>query len=502
MNTTLPIAVIGAGPVGLAAAAHLIQRGETPLVFEAGNEIAAGVRSWGHVRLFSPWRWCLDKAAVALLEAHGWQTPDLEHLPTGHELIDDYLLPLAQLPALRTQIHLGARVIAVSRRRTDKLKDAGRADAPFVVQVEIDGHTERFTVRAVIDAAGTWATPNPIGADGLAAPGEADNAAHIAYGIPDVLGAARGRYAGKRVAVIGAGHSAINAILDLAELYNSAPQTHITWVLRKANVAATYGGGENDQLPARGELGLRIQRLVEAGAIEVVAPFFTTAIERVDAKLRLVGETPQGDRSLLVDEVIGATGARPDLSFVREVRLDLDAGVEAPRALAPLIDPNLHSCGTVRPHGEKELRQPDAGYYIVGMKSYGRAPTFLMATGYEQVRSIVAALVGDWESAAEVQLELPETGVCTVSAAFDGSGLGIGSACCAPPAKDAPAVAVELLPFTMLSTPATVESDSCCGVTSCCTEDAPVAADACCTSANKAEVIALEGTAKAGSCCG
>jgi cation diffusion facilitator CzcD-associated flavoprotein CzcO len=490
MNTTLPVAIIGAGPVGLAAAAHLIQRGETPLLFEAGTEIAASVRSWGHVRLFSPWRWCLDKAAVALLEADGWQTPDLDHLPTGHELIDRYLLPLAQLPTLRTQIHLGARVTAVSRRRIDKLKDAGREDAPFVVQVEIDGHTERFLVRAVIDAAGTWTTPNPIGADGLAAPGEAENATRIAYGIPDVLGREQARYAGKRVAVIGGGHSAINAILDLAELHDSAPQTHITWVLRKQNVSATYGGGENDQLPGRGQLGLRIQRLVEAGAIEVVTPFFTTAIERADAQLRLVGDTPQGERSLLVDEVIGATGARPDLSFLREVRLDLDPSVEAPRALAPLIDPNLHSCGTVRPHGEKELRQPDAGYYVVGMKSYGRAPTFLLATGYEQVRSIVAALVGDWEAAAEVQLDLPETGVCSVSAAFDGRELGIGSACCATPAQDAPAVAVELLPLTMLSTPASAEDGSCCGVTACCTPD------------KKVEVFALQGTAKADSCCG
>ena len=117
------------------------------------------------------------------------------------------------------------------------------------------------------------------------------------------------------------------------------------------------------------------------------------------------------------DEVIAATGFRPDLTLLGELRLDLDDRVEAARALAPLIDPNLHSCGSVPPHGVDELSHPDAGFYMVGMKSYGRAPTFLLRTGYEQVRSVVAALAGDWEAARRVELVLPETGVCNRSAA-------------------------------------------------------------------------------------
>jgi len=114
-----------------------------------------------------------------------------------------------------------------------------------------------------------------------------------------------------------------------------------------------------------------------------------------------------------IDEMVVSTGFRPDISFLDEVRLNLDEAVESTKALAPLIDPNFHSCGTVRPHGEAELRQPEKNFYIVGMKSYGRAPTFLLATGYEQVRSIVAYLTGDEASAKEVQLVLPETGVCS-----------------------------------------------------------------------------------------
>jgi hypothetical protein len=384
------------------------------------------------------------------------------------------------------------------------MKDAGRTEAPFVVQVLINGEEERFLVRAVIDASGTWTAPNPIGADGLLAPGEAANADRIAYGIPDILGKDRARYVGKQVAVVGGGHSAINAILELMDLHADDPATRITWILRKANVASTYGGLENDQLPGRGLLGVRIKELVETGAVEVVTPFFTTRLERAGEGVRLIGDTPQGERSLVVNEVIGATGSRPDLAFVRELRLDLHASVEAPTALAPLIDPNVHSCGSVPPHGEKELRHPEAGFYMVGMKSYGRAPTFLLATGYEQVRSVVAALVGDWEAAAEVQLELPETGVCGVPASVDANTLGGAGACCGSPVTtQAPAlITLDLSPIRLESAPAAEKATACCGVEACCTDAAPVAADVCCTPATKQRIATAGEQPVAGNCCG
>ncbi len=523
MNTnSLPVIVIGAGPVGLAAAAHLLERGETPIVFEAGCEIAANVRTWGHVPLFSPWRWCTDKAARKLLEAQGWQHPNPDTLPTGDALIDEYLLPLANLPELRSQIHLNARVTAISRRRIDKMKEVGRATSPFVLQVRINGAEERFLARAVIDATGSWLTPNPIGSDGLFAPGEEANADKISYGIPDVLGKDRINFADQHVAVVGGGHSAINAILELMDLHEAHPATRVTWIMRKANAAASYGGLENDQLPGRGLLGIRIKHLVEAGAVEVVTPFFTTRFERVGDQVRLIGDTPNGERAITVDQVIGATGSRPDLSFLRELRLDLHSSVEAPSAIAPLIDPNFHSCGSVPAHGEKELRHPEPGFYMVGMKSYGRAPTFLLATGYEQVRSVVAGLVGDWESAADVRLDLPESGVCGVPAAVDASGLGLGSACCGAPAtKTAALISFDLdtLPLQApVQPPATLQPISfepitfasgdrlktmaegaCCGVDGCCTDTAAVAADACCTPETK---VALAGQPVATGCCG
>jgi thioredoxin reductase len=411
MQEQLPVAIVGAGPVGLAAAAHLLSRGLEPIIFEAGDAAGASVRDWGHVRVFSPWRYNIDPVAADLLESHGWTAPPADEYPTGAEIVADYIEPLAAVPAIRSRLNLGTRVTKVSRYRIDKLKDAGREDAPFELAVDRGGIDERHLARAVIDASGTWTRPNPLGANGLPAAGERAHADRIAYAIPDVLGADRPRYAGKRVLVVGSGHSAFNAMLDLVRLHEQEPTTQSVWAIRSDDPGRAFGGGEADQLPARAALGEAIRDLVDGGAIELVTGFHTDGVGSQDGRVIVV----DGDRRLVADEVIAATGFRPDLELLGELRLDLDDRVEAPRSLAPLIDPNIHSCGTVPPHGVDELSHPDAGVYVAGMKSYGRAPTFLLRTGYEQVRSVVAALAGDWESARRVELVLPETGVCSVS---------------------------------------------------------------------------------------
>jgi thioredoxin reductase len=410
-STQLPVAVIGAGPVGLAAAAHLVSRGIEPVIFEAGDSVGASVREWGHVRVFSPWSFNVDPAAAELLDRTGWTAPAGGGYPTGDEIVERYLEPLAAAPGIAERLHRRARVTSVTRFGIDKLKDAGRQDAPFQLVVGHQGQERRYLARAVIDASGTWTRQNPVGAGGVPAVGEREHADRIAYGIPDVLDGARERYAGRRVLVIGSGHSAFNAILDLVTLRDSEPTTEIVWAIRGATPDRNYGGEDDDQLPARGALGATVRKLVEDGSIDLVAGFQTRSLSGHDGRLAV----EDGERRLVVDEVIAATGLRPDLDLLRELRLDLDDRVEAPRALAPLIDPNLHSCGSVPPHGVDELSHPEEGVFVVGMKSYGRAPTFLLRTGYEQVRSVVAALAGDWESARDVQLALPETGVCSVN---------------------------------------------------------------------------------------
>ncbi len=431
----LPVVVIGAGPVGLAAAAHLVERGLEPLVLEAGPSAGTAVRDWAHVRLFSPWAEVTDPAAEKLLAPTGWIRPDGATYPTGGDWAEQYLQPLADV--LADKVRYGATVTGVARAGRDRIVDADRDEQPFTVHIELaDGGEERISARAVIDASGTWSIPSPMGADGLPAISEKAAADRISYRVPDLRDpAVRARYAGKRTAVIGSGASAFTALAYLADLAKDEPGTHAAWVLRRGIGANTFGGGEADQLPARGALGLRAKAAVEAGHASAVTGFRTQAVERDGDQLVLVAE--DGRRLDPVDEVIVLTGFRPDLSFLSEVRLGLDERLQAPTALAPLIDPNVHSCGTVYPHGVNELSHPEQDIYLVGMKSYGRAPTFLAMTGYEQVRSIAAAIAGDQEAAERVELTLPETGVCGGAGLFDepdAAQAETGGGCCAAPA--------------------------------------------------------------------
>lgn len=420
----LPVAVLGAGPVGLAAAVHVLARGLPAVVLEAGDLVGSSVREWGHVRLFSPWRYVVDPEARRLLERHGWRHPDPEAHPAGAELVRDYLEPLAALPEVAPLLRLGHRVTAVTRLGYDRMKTVGRERAPFLVVAEGPQGEVRFRVRAVIDATGTWTSPNPLGAGGVPAIGERENASCVRYGIPDALGRERRRYAGRRTLVVGSGHSAFNAVIDLAALAEEVPGTRVVWAVRRRETGQMFGGGDADALSERGALGARARDLVTRKGVEFITGF---AVERLDLTGEGLAVVAADERTLAVDEVVAATGFRPDLSLTRELRLDLDPVTEAPVRLAPLIDPNAHSCGTVPPHGEAELAHPEPGFYAVGTKSYGRAPTFLMLTGYEQARSVAAFLAGDVEAARRVELVLSETGVCS----SDLPGMDI--ACCGTP---------------------------------------------------------------------
>lgn len=422
----LPVAVIGAGPIGLAVAAHLLERGIEPLVLEAASTVGANLLDYGHVRLFSPWRYNLSEPIAKVLARHGWKQPNLDDLPLAHEIVERVLQPYAALPEISAMVRLDHRVVSVSREGFDKVKSQGRATTPFVLRVATSNGEIDLHAKAVIDASGTWTSPNPLGASGLPAIGEEEAAAQIHYGIPDVLGASRARYAGKRVLVVGAGHSAANALLALAELANAVRTTELIWAIRSKDLSRVFGGGDADALPARGRLGTELRELQESGRLELLTSFRITAISRSNGKLVVESVAADGRKVNLdgVDEIICATGQRPNLALTSELRVKLDPWLESVEALGPLIDPNLHSCGTVSPHGHRELSHPEQGFYTLGVKSYGRAPTFLMTTGFEQARSVAAVLTGDLEAADRVELVLPETGVCS-------SNLGdAGGSCC------------------------------------------------------------------------
>lgn len=428
LSATLPIAIIGAGPVGLAAAAHLLARGLEPLVLEGASEVAANMRDWGHVRLFTPWRLNIDSVARSLLKESGWQAPPCDEIPTGAEIVERYLRPLAALPQIAGRLRLGHRVTAISRRGFDKVKTVGREAVPFVLRVATPDGEREILAGAVLDASGTWATPNPLGSDGLPAPGEAAHAGRIAYGIPDLLGSAGSRYAGRRVLVVGGGDSAANVLLDLAVLADRHRGTSIVWALRSPDLPRVFLNAEADALEARGSLRAGLRRLRDSGKLEVLTGFGVGRIETDGSRIAVEGL--DGRRVEKLDEIVCATGQRPDLSVTRELRLRLDPWLESAEALGPLIDPNLHSCGTVRPHGVGELSHPEPAFFTVGIKSYGRAPTFLMATGYEQVRSVAAFLAGDIEAARKVELVLPETGVCSSDRSISTVAPVAGGKCC------------------------------------------------------------------------
>lgn len=433
-----PLVVIGAGPIGLAAATHAAERGLEVTVLEAGSCAGAAVREWGHVRLFSPWSELIDPAAERALAGTAWNRPDPRSYPTGRDWAEQYLQPLADALSAtgRVTMRYGSRVVGVSRWGRDRVVDADRDRQPFSVQVATGAGGERVVGSAVIDASGTWGGPNPLGGDGLPALGEAQAADRIGYRVPDLRDPAdRGRYAGRHIVVAGSGASAQNTLVELAALATDAPDTRVTWLVRRATTGDAFGGGDNDQLVARGALGTRARQAAQSGVVTTLTGFRARDIDRADngtlTITSLDGQVVTG-----ADEVIAVTGFRPDLSMVNEVRLDLDPVLQAPTALAPLIDPNVHSCGTVYPHGAHELGQPEVGFYLAGMKSYGRAPSFLALTGYEQVRSIVAELAGDHEAASRVELVLPETGVCGGSGLYDQEAESAGGCCGTPAAQE------------------------------------------------------------------
>ncbi|KLU06221.1 secreted protein [Rhodopirellula islandica] len=414
---TLPIAIIGAGPIGLAAAANLLEREQEFILLEAGTRTAASIWEWRHVRLFTPWSYLIDPASKRMLQSNeSWEEPNATEVPFAKELVERYLDPLAANHRIASRLKLEHKVTSISRDGHDRMKDGNRNDAPFLIVADTPAGPRRFHARAVIDASGTWNTPNPMGAGGVEADGERQFQDHIRYGMPDVLDRERERYAGKRVLVVGSGHSATGAVLNLVELANESPETMIAWAVRRTNPAKLWGGGEADEIEARGALGTRVKAAVDSGQATLLTGLSIGAIREHQDGLEVFDV--KGVSQVIVDEIIVAAGSRPNLNMLRELRLELDASTEATKALGPLIDPNQHSCGSVPPHGAAELKHPERGFYLAGMKSYGRAPTFLMRTGYEQVRSIAAELAGDHEAARKVELTLPSTGVCSTDLAY------------------------------------------------------------------------------------
>ncbi|MEM7584579.1 MAG: FAD-dependent oxidoreductase [Acidobacteriota bacterium] len=342
-DTQRTVAVVGAGPIGLATAANLVERGLRPLIFEAGPRIASSVRDWGHVRLFTPWSHLIDPPSRRLLEARtDWRAPDPDAVPLGRELVEQFLEPLAALDGIAERIRLNHRVVAVAKEGHDRMKNGMREEALFQIVAETPDGSRRFRVKTVIDTSGTWTTPNPLGAGGVMADGEAEHQERIRYGIPDVLGSERDRYAGRRTLVVGSGHSAIHTVLSLVELAEREPATRVAWAVRKTDPRQLWGGGEADEIAERGRLGTRVAEAVQRGAVTLLTGLSIAAVrphgadeDGTDDGAGVEVVDVDGTAQVVVDELVVAAGSRPNLEMLRELRLELDLATESTQQLGP-----------------------------------------------------------------------------------------------------------------------------------------------------------------------
>lgn len=383
------IAIIGAGPVGLEAALAAHERGYAVDVFERGA-VADAMRQWGHVRMFSPFSMNATERGRARLQNAGLSLPDPETRPTGAEFRESYLLPLARnLPA--GILHENTQVVAIGRARalkSDHIGEAERGATPFRLLVRHGAEERMVKADAVFDCSGTFGQPNRLGDGGIPALGEEMCADRIRYGIPDIRGSERDRFRGRRVLVVGAGHSAATVIRDLA---NDDVATEIHWVLRRQRETPA-DEVPNDPLPDRAQLAQSANRLVREGRVLLHRGASVEAMARNEDTLRVTINSEADSFVIALDQVIVATGFRPDQSLARELQVQTCWATEGTYPLAAsLLGEAGADCLKTPAFGAAMLMHPEPRFFTLGMKSYGRSPNFLLRTGHEQIETVL-----DW----------------------------------------------------------------------------------------------------------
>jgi len=399
------LAIVGAGPIGLEASLAALDAGFDVHVFERG-EPGAHVMAWGHVRMFTPWRMNLGPASLAHLERGGWSAPDPGACPTGAEFVERCLQPLARLPELKDRIHTHAQVVHIGRRgllKGDSPPGGGRREQPFRLLVRDPGGRENFLhAHSAIDASGVFGQPNWAGDGGIPARSELYLAPQLSYFPDDVMGLARERYASKRVLVVGGGTSAATTVAALARLAGEAPGTHVVWATRRP-LDQLLPPIANDPLSERHTLYARARAMArgEDGAVTPIGGAciegfeFNSATHRYRVTLTIGGQ-PRVEE---VDRIIVNAGFGPDDSLYRELQVHECYASRGPMKLsAALLGTEATDCLTTPAFGADVLANPEPDFFILGHKSYGRNPSFLLETGFRQVKEVVATMAREQQA--------------------------------------------------------------------------------------------------------
>ena len=384
------VAIIGAGPIGLEAALAVIERGWECTVYEAAEQPAGNVRDWGHVRLFTPWDMNVSERMRRVMP----DAPSGDALPTGSELTEQLLDPLARAPALAPRIRLGARVEAVAREgllKHEEIASPERGARRFRLLVsDAAGRESVDHADAVIDCTGTYGNPNSLGDGGIPAPGERGLEHRIERRLPRFDDP--GQWAGSTTLLTGAGHSAQTAARDLVELARHAAGTRVIWAIRSPDPG--WGAVSGDPLPERARLTRSAAELAggASDALEARLGVVTEALQPRDGRIAVTLRNGNA-QEVTVDRVLALNGGVGDYSIYRQLQVHECYATSAPMKLsAALLGAAAGDCLEQQSHGPETLTNPEPGFFILGAKSYGRNSQFLMRIGWEQVTDVVGLL--------------------------------------------------------------------------------------------------------------
>jgi len=400
VDTPARIAIIGAGPLGLEAALYARFLGYDVDLYERGR-VAEHIRKWGHVRMFTPFGMNSTPLAIGALQTQdpAWKRPAADELLSGHDYCARYLVPLSQADLVVDSLREQTEVLAVGRDellKGDLVGDPGREEFDFVLLIRTPENVEK-TVRAdvVLDCSGVLAERNALGLGGLPARGERELRSKIIDTVPDVLGADRARFANRRLLVVGAGFSAATTVAAVAELTKSAPQTSVVWATRRDR-QPPIRRVPNDALPERDRIAQTANALVldpDSGCVHRPACWVDEvrwSNETKQFQVTFAGEIPGLET---FDEVAALVGYRPDLELLRELQVHTCYATEGPMKLAAALAANPSpDCLKQAQPGPAALFNPEPHLYILGSKSYGRYPQFMIQTGLKQIVELFTIL--------------------------------------------------------------------------------------------------------------